>query len=98
MSYVVSANRLDDGSVVYFTDQGRLSNPVDDAKIVSREDLEETLRVGRRSEEQNIVVACYEVEVGSGHSIHPVRLRERIRSHGPTVGDHQSRPAGGPEG
>lgn len=98
MFYVLSANRLDDGSVVYFTDKEQWSNQAEDAKIVSREDLDETLRVGRRSEEQNIVVGCYGVEVGSGHSVHPVRLRERIRSDGPTVGDHQPRPVGGPEG
>ena len=98
MSYVLSANRLDDGSVVYFTDQEQWSNHVEDAKIVSRENLDDALRVGRRAEEQNIVVGCYEVEVDSGHSGHPVRLRERIRSHGPTVGDHQPRLVGGPEG
>ncbi|NKB45926.1 MAG: DUF2849 domain-containing protein [Alphaproteobacteria bacterium] len=98
MSFVLSANRLDDGSVVYFTDDEQWSNQVEDAKVVSDQELDEVLRIGRRAEGQNIVVGCCEVEVGSNTPILPVRLRERIRSHGPTVGDHQSRPIGGPEG
>ncbi|MGY8962380.1 MAG: DUF2849 domain-containing protein [Rhodospirillales bacterium] len=98
MSFVLSANRLDDGSVVYFTDDEQWSSQVDDAKVVSSDELDEALRVSRRAEERNIVVGCYEVEVSSIGGKRPVRLRERIRSHGPTVGDQQSRPAGGPEG
>ncbi len=98
MSFVLSANRLDDGSVVYFTDDEQWSSQVDDAKIVSGDELDEALRISRRAEERNIVVGCYEVEVDSTEGKRPVRLRERIRSYGPTVGDHQSRPVGGPEG
>ena len=98
MSFVLSANRLDDGSVVYFTDDEQWSSQVDDAKVVAGDELDEALRVSRQAEERNIVVGCYEVEVGSTEGTRPVRLRERIRSYGPTVGDHQPRSVGGPEG
>lgn len=98
MTFVLSANRLDDGSVVYFTDDEQWSSQVGDARIVSVDELDEALRISRRAEDRNIVVGCYEVEVGSTEGNKPVRLRERIRSYGPTVGDHQSRAASGPEG
>lgn len=87
MSFVLSANRLDDGTVVYFTDEGQWSDQVEDAKVVSDQELGDVLCIGRRAEEQNIVVGCYEVEIHSDTRLLPVRLRERIRSHGPTVGD-----------
>ncbi len=98
MPYVLSANRLHDGSVVYLTPSDHWSERFDDAKILSDTDLDQADRIGRLAEEQNLIVARYAVELASTPPAHPARLRERIRSHGPTVGDHQTRPVGGPEG
>ena len=89
MPFVISANRLEDGVVVYLTQTEEWSVNVADARIVSDADLDHALGIGRGAESRNHIVESYSVEVGVGSTVLPSRLRERIRSHGPTVEDHQ---------
>lgn len=98
MPFVVSANRLDDGSVVYLTQADTWSVNVDDARVIAEKDVDHVQRIGLDAEARDEVVASYTVEIDDGDTVTPTRLRERIRSHGPTVGDQQSRIASGPEG
>lgn len=111
MPHVFSANRLADGAVVYLTALNQWSDRFDDARVLSDEaDLEHARRVAQDAEGQNLIVAGYEVPVDASDALRPDRLRERIRSGGPTIvpasstygnqsrGDHQTLPYGGPEG
>ena len=85
MPFVFSANRLQDGSVVYLTEQNNWSDSFDNARILSDIELDYAYRIGQRAEESNLVVASYAVELDSANPAYPARLRERIRSHGPTT-------------
>ncbi len=98
MPFVISANRLEDGVVVYLTQTNEWSANVADARVITDDSLEQVQNLGLEAEARNYVVASYAVEVGVGSTVLPSRLRERIRSHGPTVGDHQSRLANSSEG
>ena len=98
MPFVISANRLEDGVVVYLTQTDQWSANVADARVVSESDLDRAQNIGLSAEERNHIVASYAVEVGPGHTVLPTRLRERIRSHGPTVGWHQPSPTNSAEG
>lgn len=86
MSFVLSANRLTDGSVVYLTPASEWSNRIADAKVFSEGEREHALRSGQEAETNNLVVAYYEVAVTTTAPFQPNRLRERIRGYGPTVG------------
>ncbi|MEQ8736039.1 MAG: DUF2849 domain-containing protein [Rhodospirillaceae bacterium] len=98
MPFVISANRLEDGVVVYLTQTDEWSVNVADARVVTDDDLDCVQNIGLDAEGRNHVVESYAVEVGASGTVLPSRLRERIRSHGPTVGDHQSRLAHNSEG
>jgi len=98
MPFVISANRLEDGVVVYLTQADEWSVNVANARVVSDDGLDHAQGIGLDAEGRNQVVASYAVEVGAGSTVLPSRLRERIRSHGPTVGDHQSHLVNSSEG
>jgi len=98
MTYVLSANRLKDGSVVYLAADHSWTNQLSDARVLSDDDLEGAGRIGKSAEEENLIVDSYPVEVASDQEPQPTRLRERIRGLGPTVGDHRTAAILGPEG
>lgn len=98
MAYVLSANRLRDGSVVYLAADHSWTNQLSAARLLSDGELEDAGRVGKSAEKANLIVDSYPVEVTSDRDPQPTRLRERIRGFGPTVGDHQTASALGPEG
>ena len=83
----VTANRLLDGEVVYFTDGGSWSEHFKDAAVVrSKGDGEAMLQRAMPSVEALEVIGPYLFEVreaGSGTA--PVSVRENIRMNGPTV-------------
>lgn len=106
MFYVMSANRLSDGSVVYLTSDGKWSHFFRDAKVLNEEERSQALSAGQFAEDNNLIVGSYMVAVSAAGLAHPSSLRERIRSFGPTVdgpkkhytvGDCPARPVGGPE-
>jgi sulfite reductase (NADPH) hemoprotein beta-component len=107
MPFILSANRLRDGAVVYFAQDNSWSERIEDAAAVPEDRVGKLEEAGLDAEARNHVVGSYAIEVAASCPPYSTRLRERIRSHGPTVGDrqtrtavedHQSRPMGGPEG
>lgn len=90
MTYVLSANRLLDGNVVYLSDDQSWSPQFSQARRLTDDDLEHARGVGKSAEDGNLIVDSYPVELTEDQVQQPARLRERIRSFGPTVGDHQA--------
>ncbi len=84
---VLTANRLSDGTAVWLGASGTWIEDIDGA-LVARHDaavrgLEEA---GRAALADNRVVDVNVIDVEeTGTRIRPLRLRERIRSEGPTV-------------
>ncbi|MEQ8666254.1 MAG: DUF2849 domain-containing protein [Rhodospirillales bacterium] len=92
---VVTANRLTDGAVVYFTVDGQWSIWLSEAGIAESEtEGEALLASAQEAVDANVVVEPYLIEVRSeGSTIKPVRYREAIRSKGPTTHPHHGRDA-----
>lgn len=84
---VVTANRLQDGRVVWLTHDGGWSERLGDARVFVPDDGEAGLALGRAGEDARLVVGAYLVEVilNGPDASEPVRLRERLRLRGPSV-------------
>lgn len=84
-SKIATANRLDDGRVVYLGERGAWQDAMVQARIANDEtaaaDLDAAARLG---EVANLVIGAYLIEV-EGQPLRPTQLRERIRAEGPTV-------------
>jgi hypothetical protein len=96
MSYqLLTANRLNDGAVVYLDRDGTWSTRFDEAWVVDTEvDAGAFEDIGRRGERARIVVGSYLMDVvADADAFLPIRMRERIRAEGPTVETVGSRPA-----
>jgi hypothetical protein len=94
---VVTANRLEDGIVVYLGDHGTWSERIDEGRLARSGDEAGLLMAGaERSAGEGKVVAPYLIEVSvEGGLIRPVRFREVIRARGPSVRpDHGKQAAG----
>jgi Protein of unknown function (DUF2849) len=87
MPKVISANRLDDGIVVYAGRDGSWSERLSHAKIfASKAEAEAGLLVAQNDAKQNLVVEPVAVEVTEDASgLRAVTLREAIRARGPTI-------------
>ena len=85
---VVTANRLNDGLVVYLAAEGGWTSWLDEALVAEDEAAAEALlTAGERAVEARWVVTPYLMDVTrDGAAIRPVRLREVIRAQGPTAG------------
>lgn len=90
---LVTANRLDDGTVVFYDGSGWTDRIVAAARLSDGDALDLALAAARRDVAANIVVEPYEIDVtvDEGRPPVPVRLRERIRVGGPTTG-HSRKP------
>jgi hypothetical protein len=88
---VLTANRLRDGIVVFFSPDGGWSERIDEARVVEDElSRAEVVAAGERAVAAGLVVGPYLIEaLVSGSRITAVRLRERIRATGPTAGSEQ---------
>lgn len=87
MSKVLTANKLIDGNSVWLNAQGEWVETIADAFIARHDEavaaLEET---GEKAVADNLVVDVAVIDVKeTEQGIWPIRLRERIRSHGPSV-------------
>ncbi|HVI27108.1 DUF2849 domain-containing protein [Hansschlegelia sp.] len=84
---VVTANRLDDGVVVYLDPSGGWTERLDRAApLAGPAALAAGLDAGKRAEAQQIVVESYAIDVArEAAGLRPLRLREQIRAFGPTV-------------
>ena len=83
---IVTANRLDDGLVVYLDGAG-WSERIDDARVAGDDAAAERLLARAQGPEQAVrVVDPYLIEVTREDTVpRPVRHRETIRARGPTV-------------
>jgi hypothetical protein len=84
---VVTANRLDDGIVVFLDDEGGWPVEITKARILEDgPDLDGALAYAKEQHDARVIVEPYaiDVEVKDGVPV-PVRLRELIRARGPTV-------------
>ena len=92
----ITANRLDDGLVVFLAAGGRWVEAVHAAEAYEGAAVEAALAVALAAETDRIVLGPYAIDVAVGPAgIEPTRLRERIRAFGPTAGsDTVAAPAG----
>jgi hypothetical protein len=83
---VLTANRLIDGDVVYFTVAGDWDTRIEAARVVhGKEDAAALEAVGAKAAAEQIVVGPYLIDVGEdGGRLVPRRYRERIRAYGPS--------------
>ena len=92
---VVTANRLDDGRVVYLTAAGWVTRLVEAEIAASEQEVEGLLVIARAAATNAIIVEPYAIDIEfDGTTPLPVTRRERIRAGGPTVGpvaDHATR-------
>ena len=84
---VISANRLDNGIVVYLTAYGDWTERLAHAQVIDGKDQgEAALDVAFGAVEACIVVDPYLIDIDdSGGERRPTRNRELIRAKGPTV-------------
>ncbi len=87
MTQVLTANRLDDGRVVFLTPAGDWSPALDDACTVSDDDAAQELSaVGALAEAACTVIGPYLIRVTEEQGrIRAAVIREAIRADGPTV-------------
>jgi hypothetical protein len=85
--YVVTANELTSGDVVFRNAVGGWSRGIDAAQVFPCQDTGfVALGEAQADEQANIVMGAYLVEVSADEGgIRPVHIRERIRALGPTV-------------
>ena len=84
---LLTANRLNDGAVVYLDRDGGWSTRFGEGWVVDNDvDTGAFEDIGRRAEAARIVVGAYLLEVvASGSGFTPIRMREKIRAAGPSV-------------
>ncbi len=95
MSQVITANRLSDGVVVYFVQDGVWTAELDQAKsFESAVEMETGLSLAKSDERRNLIVDPFAVDLKAtdNKSLEPVSLRNAIRAKGPTI-DYRPRPA-----
>jgi hypothetical protein len=87
MSTVISANRLNDGSVTYLDASGSWVSELTKARIFSSKAEEETgLEEARRAVAENFIVEPLVVPIGEApEGWRALSLRDAIRAAGPTV-------------
>ena len=94
---VLTANRLSDGLAVYWVDPGRWTGDVAEATVLGDAgalaaalSVAQATATGADGKPQVVEIYGISVETPPGATGHlapmPVRLRERIRALGPTVG------------
>ena len=84
---ILSANRLDDGAVVFLDFEGAWSEAIDEALVALSPDEARALEDrGAYDSAHNLVVEPYLVEIREvAGRIEPIRYRERVRAGGPTI-------------
>ncbi len=83
----LTANRLDDGLVVFLTAAGNWSHRLGDARVAAGLEASRALETaGARDVAACRVVGPYLVDITHENGeFRPLRLRERVRAFGPTV-------------
>ena len=84
---VLTANRLRDGAVVFFSRAGQWSETIDEAVLATEPQAAKALESrGHEDERATVVTGVYlfDAERDDGH-VRAAHIRERIRTLGPTV-------------
>lgn len=84
---VLTANRLSDGAVVYFTQSGSWSESIAESRIARDVKASETLLAdGLDAASGRTADSPYLIDVSvDGADVRPLRYRERIRAFGPSI-------------
>ena len=84
---VITANRLADGTVVFFGPDEAWVERIGEASVFSGPaEATAALAVARKAEDANVVLDVYAIEVADKNgATTPIRLREAIRASGPTI-------------
>ncbi len=84
---IITANRLIDGAVVYFTTGNTWSVLIAEAHVFADEKAsDDALVCAKVYVEENIVLDPYLIDVTlDGTSVRPMRYREIIRANGPST-------------
>ena len=95
MSQVITANRLRDGTVVFFTERQGWVEILGEADSFDAKDAAAAaLAAAKGDEERNVVVDVYAIDVSeAGGARVPTKLREAIRARGPTIHPEFGKPA-----
>lgn len=83
MPSVVTANRLDDGIVVYLAPKAEWTEDIEKAERAETDDEVEALEaIAQKAERDRIVISVYPmpVEVKDDGTVDPISVRERIRA------------------
>ena len=80
----LTANRLTDGAVVYLTEAGEWSRLISQVRALDDSESEAALQAAMA--QPHLLVGPYLVEFEAGRLSGRERLKETIRSAGPTVG------------
>ena len=96
MPQVIIANRLTDGVVVFLGTNHQWVEQLDECSPAeSEEDEEELLRLGQQAEAQQEIVDPNLIHVERvGDTLQATKMREAIRSKGPTVREDLGKQAG----
>jgi Protein of unknown function (DUF2849) len=84
---IITANRLDDGAVVFLSAQGWVTDIARSAVLSAPDAIEAGFFAAARSANEQVIVDvnAIDVDLDAERRPVPVRLRERIRAFGPTV-------------
>lgn len=98
MPQVVTANRLQDGTVVFLGSSSGWVEGLQDARVIDgKEAVAAALDIARRDEQANLVLDIYAIDVVDRAGIlSAVKLREAIRARGPTIHPEFGKPQPAP--
>lgn len=82
---IITANRLNDGFVVYLTAGGWSPAIADSLLCADDPAVASALVTAEQAVADRLVVDPYAIEVTNRDAINPVRYREQIRAFGPSV-------------
>ncbi len=86
---VITANKLNDGTVVFLDGHFQWTNDIAEARVITAaSELEDVLLIAERAKLTQQVVSAYDIDVAlapDDGGITPLRLREKIRAFGPTT-------------
>jgi hypothetical protein len=84
---IITANRVDNGRVVYLSGDGEWSESVNDSRLIdTEEDLERLTAAADQSVKAQVVIDAYAIDAAEQDGrIEPTRYRERIRAFGPSI-------------
>ncbi len=99
---VITANRLDDGEVVYFTEARTWTLTLGESLVIGQDDdLDPWLGAAQSDIGRRVVVDVYPFDVavrgdgGQTPSIEALSAREKIRAKGPTIREDLGKQADG---